>query len=116
MRQKFSLCRIYKKSKTLRSFDRRPPPCEPRMVQFAVSTQAATIEPPNFPNEPNLTSTTAPLITTISSPDSSSLRDRVDKSSQTTTGETNINNEVNIVVPMEAAYEPMWDWEQLNLF
>ncbi|XP_008462671.2 NAC domain-containing protein 90-like [Cucumis melo] len=117
LRQEFSLCRIYKKSKTFRSFDRRPRPHEPRtMVQFALSTQAATTEPSSFTNEPNPVTSTAPLTATISSLGSSSSGDRVGKSSRTTAETSNVNNEVKLVVPMEAAYEPMWDWEQLNWF
>lgn len=86
------------------------------MVQFALSTQAATTEPSSFTNEPNPVTSTAPLTATISSLGSSSSGDRVGKSSRTTAETSNVNNEVKLVVPMEAAYEPMWDWEQLNWF
>lgn len=113
LRQEFSLCRIYKKSKTLRSFDRRPQPREPEMAQFAAgSAQAATTQPPSFTNEPNPTSI-APLTATISSPESSSSGDRRGDSSRTT---ADTNNELNPEALLEAAYEPMWDWEQLNWF
>lgn len=83
------------------------------MAQFAAgSAQAATTQPPSFTNEPNPTSI-APLTATISSPESSSSGDRRGDSSRTT---ADTNNELNPEALLEAAYEPMWDWEQLNWF
>ncbi|XP_023518842.1 NAC domain-containing protein 90-like [Cucurbita pepo subsp. pepo] len=100
LRQEFSLCRIYRKSKTLRSFDRRPQPRELEIAQSTAKAQAATTELPSSANEPNPT-LKAPLTGTM-----------LGESSRTI-AET--SNELNVEA-MRDAYEPMWDWELLNWF
>ncbi|KAK9985870.1 hypothetical protein SO802_030821 [Lithocarpus litseifolius] len=96
LRQEFSLCRVYKKSKCLRAFDRRPPAVivsEPAAQQVPQSDEAT----PSRLN-PSLTER-------ISSPDSSSSGDQGQLSQP---GESTGN--------MAVDNETFWDFEQLNWF
>ncbi|XP_022133167.1 NAC domain-containing protein 90-like [Momordica charantia] len=114
LRQEFSLCRIYKRSKTLRSFDRRPQAqgVETMARSIASNVQVAMTKSLCFTNQPNPTTGADLLTAVISSPNNSSSGDQRDESSRTT---AEISNQVDVRI-MEAAYEPMWDWEQLNWF
>ncbi|PSR98524.1 NAC domain-containing protein [Actinidia chinensis var. chinensis] len=94
LRKEFSLCRVYKKSKCLRAFDRRPS-AESSMVQqdHHGDDDGATTSHQNHPQ-----------VEITSSPESSSSGDH--------------DNPPQIIgsSDMDVDSEPMWDWEQLNWF
>ncbi|XP_007027833.2 PREDICTED: NAC domain-containing protein 90 isoform X1 [Theobroma cacao] len=97
LRHEFSLCRVYKKSKCLRSFDRRPPaegvqirdPAADNQGQAAVGAAAACHQSPQMAER------------TISSPESSSSGDHGNPSQ---TGES--SNSSAMAVDFN---EPFWD-------
>ncbi|CAK9159844.1 unnamed protein product [Ilex paraguariensis] len=98
IKQEFSLCRIYLKSKSLRAFDRRP---------SRVTRGEAIVHQPHCDNE----ATTSllqnqPMRERTSSPDSSSSGDHANPSQ-------NIEKE-SWDVP--ADNDPFWDLEQFNWF
>ncbi|XVF76163.1 hypothetical protein PTKIN_Ptkin13bG0244100 [Pterospermum kingtungense] len=103
LRQEFSLCRIYEKSKCLRSFDRRPPPgvlVMPRDEQISDDQRASAFDI----GKSNQSIETADRRTT-SSPESSSSGDN-HASRPTQTGEA--SNSSRMVVDDEYSF---WDLE-----
>ncbi|KAJ7971662.1 putative NAC domain-containing protein [Quillaja saponaria] len=137
VRQEFSLCRVYKKSKSLRAFDRRPPPREEASNIGSADQQAhqrvegATSTDHHNPHQSVEGSTSAyhhnpPMVETIARvpglPESStSSGNQGHPSHHSTTGEGNIidayNNEPILDLQQLDGYdEPMLDWEQLERF
>lgn len=102
LRQEFSLCRVYKKSKCLRAFDRRPAGVvivdQPPAQQVRHSDMASTSGRPN-----------RSLVERTSSPESSSSGDHQGHPSQPTGESENMEMAVD-------HNDPLWPWEQLNWF
>ena len=88
------MCRVYKKSKFLRSFDRRPS-AESSMVQQAHPGDDA----PATTSHQN-----HPAVERTSSRDSSSSGDQDNPPQNVGSSDMDVDN------------EPLWDWEQLNWF
>ncbi|KAI3447438.1 hypothetical protein Pfo_004103 [Paulownia fortunei] len=107
VREEICLCRIYKRSKCLRAFDRRPP-TEAVTVgdQAAVrhqqhhTTEAITITS----NQQKNPAVVLPEITNSSS----SSGDHTTNPSQSVESENNWD--------MATDHEPLWDWEEFNWF
>lgn len=112
MRQEFSVCRVYKKSKCLRAFDRRPPPAvvigDPVIrahQQTHHDHEEATTLMYNQIQNPQLTGDRTSSLKSSSSGDQGLLHhDHIGRSSN------------NNVAPMESIGEPFWDLDQLDLF
>lgn len=102
VRQEFSLCRVYKKSKSLRAFDRRPP-TGPGAASIGVSREVPQRADNN--HEVNINIQTA-ATERISSPDSSSSGD--DGSQPPQVGES--SNSATTTA-MTSNNEAWWDWE-----
>ncbi|KDP37343.1 hypothetical protein JCGZ_06797 [Jatropha curcas] len=93
LRHEFSLCRVYKKAKCLRSFDRRPVGMETRQLMVHGDEVA---RPSTHPKRKR------------SSAESSSLGGHGYPSQET--GQQSNNN-----IPMAVIHnEPLWDWDQLK--
>ncbi|XP_028795557.1 NAC domain-containing protein 90-like isoform X2 [Neltuma alba] len=101
LRQEYSLCRVYKKSKCLRAFDRRPPPM--REMDANEGSSSATFH--QQVQNPASGSSSRP-IGTASSPESSSSGDhgQASHSGEATTGQMDLED------------EPLLDWEQIDWF
>ncbi|KAH7842922.1 hypothetical protein Vadar_010712 [Vaccinium darrowii] len=103
LRQEFSLCRVYKNSKCLRAFDRRPSAeaalAGGQIVQYQAHEEATT----SNQNRPMIME----MIRT-SSPDSSSSGEEHGNDPSHTVGSENWD--------MVVDNEPIWDLEQLNWF
>ncbi|CAK7341887.1 unnamed protein product [Dovyalis caffra] len=97
LKQEFSLCRVYKKSKFVRAFDRRPlgvETGEKMRAQAAHGADEATTSHQN-PSTVQITC----------SHDSSSLEDH---------GQPFQTGESSNVAIMDVDTEPIWDWAQLD--
>ncbi|XVE96379.1 hypothetical protein REPUB_Repub02eG0216300 [Reevesia pubescens] len=107
IRQEFSLCRVYKKLKCLRSFDRRPPP---GVVQIG---EPVSQHGNGFGKGQSHQSTETADRTTTSSPESSSSGDHHHANRPTQTGETNSSGMV-----VDDEYDPFLDldefWDPVN--
>ncbi|KAJ4705309.1 NAC domain-containing protein [Melia azedarach] len=99
VRPEFSLCRVYKKSKCFRSFDRRPSPGPwAQRVRHQVST--------SFDHNPTVQMA---AVERTSSPESSSSGDyHGNQPPQTVESSSNM--------AMTSNGEAWWDWEQLNFY
>ncbi|KAJ8754739.1 hypothetical protein K2173_012128 [Erythroxylum novogranatense] len=100
LRQEFSLCRVYKNSKNLRAFDRRPP--GPEMVETRaqpVGGYDGTITSCHHYHEP-------PVVERASSPESSSSGDQgnVSQTAESSSKAMSRDNDMDL----------SWDWEQLE--
>nr|UBT01679.1 NAC transcription factor 75 [Litchi chinensis] len=112
MRQEFSVCRVYKKSKCLRAFDRRPPPAmvigDPIIrthQQAHHGHEEATTLMYNQIQNPQLMGDRTSSLESSSSGDQGLLH-------HDDMGGSSNNN----MAPMESAGEPFWDLDQLDLF
>ncbi|CAN6586811.1 unnamed protein product [Malus baccata var. baccata] len=107
LREEFSLCRVYKKSKCLRAFDRRPPAIEitrnPTLIIQGAHAQGA-----NHLDQGSTTSNRNPQNmgdrTNLSSLDSSSSGGHGSQSSQP---------ERSWTLPMGVDNEAIWEWDEL---
>ncbi|KAL6337473.1 hypothetical protein AAG906_036787 [Vitis piasezkii] len=99
LRQEFSLCRVYMKTKCLRAFDRRP---SGALGREAASGRARGDEAAATSRHQN-----PQMVERTSSPESSSSSG--DHANPSQTGESS-NWE------MSADNPPLWEWEQLNWF
>ncbi|KAA8516760.1 hypothetical protein F0562_017042 [Nyssa sinensis] len=98
LRQEFSLCRVYIKSKCLRAFDRRPP---------AAATGQATVHQAQPGDEATPSQQNQPMMEITSSPECSSSGDHANPP-QTVESDN---------LDMAADNVPLWDWEHdLNWF
>lgn len=99
LRQEFSLCRVYKKSKCLRAFDRRPPP---RRVTTHVQNAQEHQKDSTCEHDVQISMD----ISATNSPESSSSIDHVQPS-----------QEVGEASQMDIAdYDALLDWEQVDWF
>ncbi|XP_052173614.1 NAC domain-containing protein 90-like [Diospyros lotus] len=101
LRQEFSLCRVYKKSKCLRTFDRRPAVAAANLAPRA--DEASALSHPSH-------AASSREIGTNSPGESSSSGDHANNPCQTagSAGSWDFASaDIN---------EPMWDWDQLNWF
>uniref|UniRef100_A0A2N9EWN2 NAC domain-containing protein n=1 Tax=Fagus sylvatica TaxID=28930 RepID=A0A2N9EWN2_FAGSY len=99
LRQEFSLCRVYKKSKCLRAFDRRP--------SGVIISEPSTAQQVPHGDEPTPSHLNRSLPERTSSPDSSSSGDQGQRSQP---GDQSGNT------AMAVDNETLWDIEQLNWF
>ncbi|TQD87055.1 hypothetical protein C1H46_027383 [Malus baccata] len=110
LRQEFSLCRVYKKSKCLRAFDRRPPGIEITRNP-TLNIQAAPAQAADHLDQGLTTSNRNPQNmegrTNSSSPESSSSGGNSFQSSQP---------EQSGTLPMAVDNEAIWDLDQLINF
>ena len=102
LRPEFSLCRVYKKSKSLRAFDRRPSPEVPMTGQEAMVHQVIA----HHGTEATTSHHNRPTMERTGSPESSSNEDHPNPSN--TMRSDNLD--------MDIGNEPLWDWEHLNWF
>lgn len=96
LRQEFSLCRVYKKSKFVRAFDRRPSGVEMGTEMRAQATPG---------NEVTSSHQNPSTAATPCSHDSLSLGDH---------GQTFQTGESSYTASIVTDNEPFWDWEQLE--
>ncbi|KAG6770370.1 hypothetical protein POTOM_026048 [Populus tomentosa] len=96
LRQEFSLCRVYKKSKFVRAFDRRPSGVEMGTEMRAQATPG---------NEVTSSHQNPSTAATPCSHDSLSLGDH---------GQTFQTGESSYMASIVTDNEPFWDWEQLE--
>ncbi|XP_027353285.1 NAC domain-containing protein 90-like [Abrus precatorius] len=95
LRQEFSLCRVYKKSKCLRAFDRRPPPRRDAVsYPFVQEAQRGSTSCDHHHNLPQMVERSS-----TSSPESSSSGDHAQPSLQ-----------------MDVDNEALLDWEKVDWF
>ncbi|KAJ4830107.1 hypothetical protein Tsubulata_001313 [Turnera subulata] len=99
LRQEFSLCRVYKNSKCLRAFDRRPVGVEMRGQAGVVHDQEAATSTGQIQQSPPV----AERMMTSSSPESCSSGDHANISYQAA-GESS-----NLPMPSAHNSEPVWD-------
>ncbi|XP_031282571.1 NAC domain-containing protein 90-like [Pistacia vera] len=111
VRQDFSLCRVYKKSKCLRAFDRRPPPPPPGAVMIGESRAQQAEDhrgdkaTASYHHQITSSQILMPEIT--SSLESSSSGDH---------GHTSQNDESNIMAVGSDCDQLLWDLDQLDWF
>nr|XP_017192968.2 NAC domain-containing protein 90-like [Malus domestica] len=107
LRQEFSLCRVYRKSKSLRAYDRRHPGIEITRNP-SLNIQAAPAQGANHLNQCSTTSNRNPQNmgqrTNLSSLESSSSGGHASQSSQP---------EQSGILPMAVDDEAIWDWDEL---
>ncbi|XP_044500908.1 NAC domain-containing protein 90-like [Mangifera indica] len=114
VRQDFSLCRVYTKSKCLRSFDRRPPPPLTTLQLGAVidESRAQQVEDHRGDEATNShhhrTSSQICIVERTNSLDSSSSVDHY--------GQTSQNDETNNMAVGSDCDHLLWDLDQLDLF
>lgn len=106
LRQEFSLCRVYKKSKCLRAFDRRPSPPN-RRVDIITGSSSSNPHQDDEPAQSQKGSSSSYVqvmeersVIITSSPESSPSQDGGE-------GEA---------AQMEIDKEPLLDWEQVDWF
>ena len=104
LRQEFSLCRIYKKSKCLRAFDRRPPP---RREPGGPCIQQSQGGEGNFTSTSNQSPITTPKVERGSSPESSSSGD-ANHGLQPGGGEGSSSHQMDV--------DGAFDWEFVDWF
>ncbi|XP_050226955.1 NAC domain-containing protein 90-like [Mercurialis annua] len=94
----FTLCRVYKKSKNIRAFDRRPLASEIGDIRSAQPQPEVSINADDHQNLPTTTET-------ANSHESSSSEDR---------HVTQIGESSNMLMSTDS--EPLWDWDQLEWY
>ncbi|XP_028114700.1 NAC transcription factor 29-like [Camellia sinensis] len=99
LRPEFSLCRVYKKSKCLRAFDRRPSPEVPVTGQEAMVHQVIA----HHGTEATTSHQNRPTMERTGSPESS------DEDHPNPSKAVRSDN-----LDMDIGNEPLWDWEHLN--
>ncbi|PIN03907.1 hypothetical protein CDL12_23561 [Handroanthus impetiginosus] len=111
LREEFSLCRIYKRPKCLRAFDRRPPSEAVLGVQAAVAAphHYSHHEAAAFANQ--LHNPVAPDVTDNCSDRSSSSGDYMQTNNYQSQFVDSGNNP-----DLAIDHEPLWDWDRFNLF
>ncbi|XP_044462387.1 NAC domain-containing protein 90-like [Mangifera indica] len=110
--QDFSLCRVYKKSKCLRAFDRRPPPPLPPLQLGAVIGQSRAQQVEDHlgdeaTNSHHQPSSQVCMVERTNSVYSSSAVDY---------GHTSQNDESNNMAVGSGCDQLLWDLDQLDLF
>ncbi|KAH7554107.1 hypothetical protein ACOSP7_028887 [Xanthoceras sorbifolium] len=110
MRQEFSLCRVYKKSKCLRAFDRRPP-AGVVIGEPIVRTQQAH----HHGHEEATTITDHRMIE-----DPQYMVDRTSSLESSSSGDQGMPSQIgessNNMASMNSTDEPLWDLDQLDCF
>ncbi|CAL5350580.1 unnamed protein product [Camellia sinensis] len=101
LRPEFSLCRVYKKLKCLRAFDRRPSPEVPVTGQEAMVHQVIA----HHGTEATTSHQNRPTMERTGSPESS------DEDHPNPSKAVRSDN-----LDMDIGNEPLWDWEHLNWF
>ncbi|CAK9153323.1 unnamed protein product [Ilex paraguariensis] len=102
LRQKFSLCRVYLKSTTLQTFDRRP--------LGVMMTDEATVHQPHQLNEINTSHQNPPMtVTRTSSPKNTSTGDHANPPPQ-------VVENISWNLDVDADNDFLWDWDDFNWF
>ncbi|XP_057967874.1 NAC domain-containing protein 90-like [Malania oleifera] len=123
LRHEFSLCRLYKKSKTLRAFDRRPAGFVAAAGEAAAATVPAHQQAHNNEGESDhqLAAAAASQPSTSSSPPSTAAAapDRA-SSPESSPSVGDLDNPppfpIHADLEMDVDNQPLWDWEQFNWF
>ncbi|KAF7818812.1 NAC domain-containing protein 90 [Senna tora] len=113
LRQEYSLCRVYKKSKCLRAFDRRPPPR--RETGGSNKKNMNIIIPEKGENKDKASASTSSTSIAMSRTSSYGQSERVEMS-RGSSGEMSWSSGEEGQARMELEEEPLLDWEQVDWF